>query len=530
MSGASAIARRAFADARVRTVSFGLLFAVSAYLQATAYREGYPTLADRLRFARSVGTNDAARLLYGEPHDLLSVGGYVSWRVGGTLAVFASIWGLLAAVRAMRAEEEAGRAELVLAGTVGRRRAFLAQLAAIGAGAAVLWLAAFAAFAAGELPLGGSAYLALAIVSVVPVFVGVGAVASQLAATKRLATGLSTAVLTIAFALRTIADTTSGGRDWLRWATPLGWAEELRPFADPQPIVLLLPVSTGALLLAAAAALAVRRDLGRGLLPSRDSAEPRVRLLGSPVAHAFRSERGGLTAWLVGIGALAFLFGVLSDAVTSDVISEDVQRQLEKLGAESVVTPSGYLGFTFVIFVLAVSLFCCMQLGAIRAEEAEQRLDTLLALPVGRRGWLAGRLLLTAAGAAALAVVAGVLAWAGAATQGVGLSLAEMVGAGANCLPVALLFLGLGAIALALAPRLGTGVAYGLVAVAFVWELFGALLEAPEWLLALSPFHDIGLVPAESFEAIAAAIMLTVAALAGIVAVWMFARRDLTTT
>ena len=77
---------------------------------------------------------------------------------------------------------------------------------------------------------------------------------------------------------------------------------------------------------------------------------------------------------------------------------------------------------------------------------------------------------------------------------------------------------------------LGTGVAYGLVAVAFVWELFGALLEAPGWLLALSPFHDIGLVPAEPFEAIAAAIMLTVAALAGIVAVWMFARRDLTTT
>jgi ABC-2 type transport system permease protein len=139
------------------------------------------------------------------------------------MAVFAALFGLLGAVRAMRAEEDAGRAELVLAGTVSRRKAFLSQLAAIGAGAAVLWLALFVAFLAGRLPVGGSAYLALAIVSVVPVFAGVGAIASQLAPNKRMATGLATGVLVIAFTLRTVAAQPSAGVDWLRWATPLGW-------------------------------------------------------------------------------------------------------------------------------------------------------------------------------------------------------------------------------------------------------------------------------------------------------------------
>lgn len=138
MAGTSAIARRALSDSRVRTISFALLFLLSALTQATAYREGYPTVADRLDFARSVGENDAARLLYGMPHDLLSVGGYVSWRVGGSLAILAAIWALLGAVRAMRAEEDSGRAELVLAGTISRRKAFVAQLAAIGAGATIL--------------------------------------------------------------------------------------------------------------------------------------------------------------------------------------------------------------------------------------------------------------------------------------------------------------------------------------------------------------------------------------------------------
>jgi ABC-2 type transport system permease protein len=528
VAGASAVARRAFADSRVRTISFALLFVLSSITQATAYREGYPTLADRLDFARSVGENDAARLLYGMPHDLLSVGGYVSWRVGGSLAVFAAIWGLLGAVRAMRAEEDAGRAELVLSGVVGRRTAFLAQLAAIGAGATVLWLSLFVSFVVGELPAGGSAYLALAIVSVLPVFAGVGAVASQLAPTKRMATGLAAGVLVIAFALRTVAAVSSAGLGWLRWASPLGWAEELRPFTDPQPLVLLLPAATATLLLVVAGALAVRRDIGSGLLPARDSARPRLLLLGSPAAQALRTELGALVAWLVGVGAFALLMGVVSAAATPDVISENVQRQLGKLGTESVVTPAGWLGFTFIFFILAVSLFCCMQIASLRGEEAEQRLETLLALPVGRGRWLLGRLLLAAAGAAAVALAAGALAWAGAAGQGADVSLPELLGAGANTLPPALLFLALGALAFAVAPRASTVVAYGLVGLAFVWELFGSLLEVPDALLALSPFHDVGLVPGEPFEAAAAAIMLALAAVAALAALAIFRRRDLT--
>ncbi len=310
--------------------------------------------------------------------------------------------------------------------------------------------------------------------------------------------------------------------------TPLGWVEELRPFADPQPLVLLLPAASAALLLAAAGALAARRDIGSGLLPAHDSAPPRLRLLRSPVAQAFRSERGGLIAWVLGVGAFALLMGTISTAATPDVISKNVQRQLDKLGAGSVVTPSGWLGFSFIFFILAVSLFCCMQIASIRGEEAEQRLETLLALPLGRGRWFAGRLLLAAAGAAALALAAGTLAWAGAVSQGGDVSLPELIGAGANTLPPAFLFLALGAFAFALLPRASAALAYGLVGLAFVWELFGALLDVPDWLLALSPFHEVGLVPGEPFEATAAAIMLALAASAALAAVAIFRQRDLT--
>jgi polyether ionophore transport system permease protein len=88
-------------------------------------------------------------------------------------------------------------------------------------------------------------------------------------------------------------------------------------------------------------------------------------------------------------------------------------------------------------------------------------------------------------------------------------------------------FLGAGALALALAPRVGTAIAYGLVGVAFLWDTVGALIGAPGWLLALSPFHDLGLVPAEPLKPVGAAAMLALAALTAAAAVRAFARRDL---
>jgi ABC-2 type transport system permease protein len=526
VSATRAIARRAFADSRTRNISFALLFAFVAYANVVGYRDTYPTLADRLGFAHAFGGNASIRLFYGRPYDLLTIEGYSAWRVGGLLSIFAAMWGVLAAVRALRAEEDTGRRELVLAGVVSRRDVYLAALAAIGAGAAGLWLAIFAGLVAARLPVGGSAYLALAVIAAVPVFVGVGALASQLAPTSRLALELSSAVLTVALLLRVIADTSSS-LEWLRWATPLGWAEELRPFTGTHAWVLLLPLAASALLLVGAGLIAVRRDVGNGLLQSSDSAAPRLRLLSSPTALALRGELGSFAGWLFGIGFFALIIGLISTSISSAGVPATLERQLQKLGGISLTKPSGYIGLTFLFFILAVSLFACSQIGAARREEADERLETLFALSVDRRCWLSGRLLLAAAGIAVLSLTAGVLAWVGAASQNADVPLLSMLEAGANCLPTALLFLGLGALAFALLPRAGAGIAYGIVAAAFVWQLFGGLLGAPHWLLDVSPFQHVGLLPAQPFRGTAAVVMLALAVLASISAVWAFRARDL---
>ncbi len=521
-----ALLARAFRDGRTRTIAFAYLFAIYAYIQPTGFRHAYPTLASRLAFARSFADNDALRLFYGYPYDPLAVGGYSAWRVGGTLAIAAAVFGVLAAVRALRSEEDAGRAELVLAGCLGRGTVYATALGAAGLAGALLWFAEFVGFAAGGLPLGGSAYLALADASVTAVFIGVGALASQLAPTRRTALELGSAVVGLCLLLRVVADT-SAGASWVRWLTPLGWAEQLRPFSGPQPLVLLLPLAACALLVALAARISARRDVGTGLLPTRDVAEPSLRLLSSPAAQALRGERGSLLVWLGGTGVFALVLGMVSASISSAGISAGIREQFAKLGTGSIATPTGYLAFVFIVFILAVSLLACAQIAAARREEAEQRLETLLAEPVGRGPWLLGRLLLAAGACAAVSLVAGLLAWAGAVSQGVHVSLPRMLEAGANCLPVALLFLGLAALAYALAPRVSAGLAYALVTVAFLWQLVGSLLGVPSWLVKLTPFAHVGFVPSQAFRAGDAAAMLAIGLAAGAAALWAFARRDL---
>ena len=139
---------------------------------------------------------------------------------------------MLAAVRALRARGGRGRAELVLAEPVSRPRPFAAACSRCLAGVLVLWAALLVGLLAGGLPAGGSAYLALATVAPALAFVGVGALASQLAPTRRVALELAGAVARCVALRPARRRRHASSLGWLRWVTPFGWSEELRPSRD----------------------------------------------------------------------------------------------------------------------------------------------------------------------------------------------------------------------------------------------------------------------------------------------------------
>jgi ABC-2 type transport system permease protein len=102
-----------------------------------------------------------------------------------------------------------------------------------------------------------------------------------------------------------------------------------------------------------------------------------------------------------------------------------------------------------------------------------------------------------------------------------------MVLGAASGLAVAVLFLGLGAVAYALVPRSATAIAYGLLITAFLWQLLGALLGAPTWLVDVSPFVQFGLAPPRAFRPGSAVVIALIGAAGAAPACGLFTRRDL---
>lgn len=107
------------------------------------------------------------------------------------LIIVGAVWGLLTGTRLLRGEEDAGRWELLLAGQTTRRRAAVQAITGLGAGLAVLWLltaaitVAVGRSAKVQIGTGPALYFAVTFVAAAAIFLAAGALASQLAASRR---------------------------------------------------------------------------------------------------------------------------------------------------------------------------------------------------------------------------------------------------------------------------------------------------------------------------------------------------------
>jgi ABC-2 type transport system permease protein len=191
-----------------------------------------------------------------------------------------------------------------------------------------------------------------------------------------------------------------------------------------------------------------------------------------------------------------------------------------------VTTAAGYLGLTFLFLIVVICLFTASQLSAAREEEALGSTEELFALPVTRIEWLGGRLGLAFGGTVALALTSAIGGWTGTLAGGAGLPVGELVLAGLNALPIAVFFLGIGTLAFALIPRETGMISFGFVALTFLLAMVGESLQAPTWVLDLSPFYHLGIVPGGSIKVIASAVLIGVGVVAGLAGMLAFARRD----
>ncbi len=528
----AAVARRTFRRLLVGAAVVGAVFALTTASSALSYVSTFPTQADRDQVAATTGGDAGLAVLLGPVAHVDTVGGYTFYKGYVFLTAIGAVWALLAGTRQLRGEEDGGRWQVVLAGSTTPARATAATAAGLlGAVGVVLVLSVAGTAAAGldhdvGFSLGGSVVMGLSLALVAAWFAALGALTSQLARSRRTANQLGLAVLAVAFALRMVADA-GPSTAWLRWWTPFGWSELMAPLTTDDLWPLVPAVVTTALLVVVAVRAAAARDVGDGLLASRDVHPPRTRWLGSAAGLAARLELGVLAWWAVGSLAAGAMLGVIAK-LTERSVPASLGDALSGFGVSGRFVDQ-YFGVSFLLVATLVALVPASQVGAAAEEELTGRLVHVLASPTRRTGWLASRLVLAAAGVVVAGLAAGFGAWAGARSHGVPLDLGPMLGAGLNVVPTALVALGIGALVLAVHPRWAGTVVYVVVGWSVVVDLAGSLVDGIGWLRHVSLFDAMALAPAEDPSAATVGITLAVAAVLCVAAVAWFDRRDLGT-
>jgi ABC-2 type transport system permease protein len=514
--------RQVYRGALVVTVLSGGMSALVAGTYAS-------TVGDSLDASSlaALAANPAIRTLFGEPHALDTAGGFTVWRTGTVVAVLVAMWGLLAATRVTRGEEDAGRWDLLLAGRQRVTRVVVRHVAVLVAAAFLMGAAVASALLAVGTDSTGALLHGLGIALTGCFFVGAGGLAGQVWPSRSAATGAAVALLVAGLLARMVGDGVAA-LSWLRWLTPFGLLGLSQPYAgDHWPPLIPLAVAAAAVVLAAPTAGA-RRDLRGGWLNPPVGRPPRLALLGSVPAFAVRRTLRPLAGWSLGIAAYCLLIGLIAESMIG-FLTENAQfaEAAAQAGFAELGSVEGYAGTLLTLLAVPIGVFAAVRIATLAADETERRLTQVYAQPVTRR-WVAGSDAATGAGAATvLAVVAATSLWLGTAVTGADLSLTAALAGGVNGLPIAALCVGAALLALGLTPRLVVSIGSLPAVGGFLWLVIADSVDAPAWIVDLSPFAHLAPVPAEPADWSGAAGMLTVAAGLTAVGLWAYRRRDL---
>ncbi|WP_141013220.1 ABC transporter permease [Nocardioides sambongensis] len=492
----------------------------------------YRTQDELDRAAASLESNAAFIAMLGPARALDTVGGQIFWQSSAFGAVVAGLMSMFLVGRHTRAEEESGRDELVRSGAVGRHAplvaaALLAGLAnvVLGATTTVLLLTIRDTGPLAGLPLAAADDVAtgVGLAACGWVFTGVALAAAQLTRSTRAMYGIAGIGIGAAYLLRAAGDL---GENALTWLSPIGWYQAMYPYSGLRWWPLGIMVVAGLVNLVIASLLFERRDVGSGLLADRAGPAGAGAGLRSSIGLAWRLQRGAVIGWTAALAFTGLAYGAMGDSV-EDLLGDSEFAVDAMAGGATSDLVDGFYSTAAVILALIGAGFAISSAIRPRAEESAQHLEALLATGLDRSRWLAGHVAVTVLGTVAVLTGGGLGMGAGyAVTTGDGAAVLRYTGPTLLQVAPVLVLSGLARLLYGLRPRLVTAAWAGL-AFAVVVLMFGEVLQFPEWLQDVSPFHHLPLVPAEDADPLPVLVVGLVAAGLSAAGQMAFRRRDI---
>lgn len=496
-------------------------------MSAAATLPLYPTVESRVAAAEALNSQASLVALYGRIYDPTSVGSLALVKMGGFGAVMVALLAILTVVRHTRAEEEAGRLELVRSANVGRNASLTAALLVAAGTDAVLAVVTALALVAAGLPVDGSIAFGLAWAGVGLAFVAITAVVVQLPRSARAATGIASAVLGVVYVLRAVGDAGwETGTGWVTWLSPIGWGQQFRPFAGNRWWVLLITLGFAATATTGAYLLARRRDLGAGLLADRPGPERAKPALRNPLALAWRLQRGTLVAWAVAFLLLGLIMGNMASGVGAFLNNPRAVTFMALLGGEKGLVDM-FLAVELAFVGLFAAAYGIQASSRLRSEETAGLAEPVLTTAASRARWAGSHTVIALAGTTLLMLLAGLAAGLGHGMQTGNMAEVGRVLAGALVqLPAVWVLTGIVVAGFGIAPRLASLGWAAFVVFMLLGEL-GPLLKVPQWVMDLSPFTHVPKLPGARVQPVPLLLMTAAAAVLVVAGLVAFRRRDL---
>ena len=485
LTGTAALVRLALRRDRFLLPAWILGFAAMAGVSASATVGLYPDEAQRVQAAELVNATSSLVALYGPIYDPTSIGALSLFKLTAFGAAIVALLMVFIVVRHTRAEEEAGRLELLGSVAMGRIAPLVAALIVAIGGSLVLGVTSAGALIAAGLDVEGSFAFGMGWAFTGIAFGALAGVCAQITTGARAARGLALIAIAVSYGLRAVGDVASGGPNWLSWLSPIGWMQQVRAYAGDRWWVLLLPTAMAAVCIPVAVVLRSRRDLDAGLLQDRPG--PAVGAIDGVFGLAWRLQRNVLFAWAVGFAVFGFLLGSIADSLTGLLDSPQAAEFLQRLGGAEALSDA-FLAAEVSIAGVIVAGYGIEAASRMRSEETSGHVEALLSTPVSRVRWAVSHMMIALLGVAAVMSVTGVSVGVGAwvATGDAG-QVTSMVVAALARVPAAWVMTTVVMFVFGWWPR-AVGAIWGLFAFAVVVGEFGPLWEAPQWLMNLSPF------------------------------------------
>ncbi|MBR7828786.1 hypothetical protein KDK95_20930 [Actinospica sp. MGRD01-02] len=459
------------------------------------YPYAFPTQADRRQLAATLGANPALSLIFGPARDLSTAEGFNTWRALALGGFITALMAIFAVIRATRAQEDSGQAELLASGVLGRSARLVVAVAMASLASIVLGVVAAVATGLSGSNWPDACLLAATFTVTGLMFAAVAAVAAQIGSDARTASTIAVATLGTLFLLRGYIDTMNLPA-WVAWTTPLGWMEQTRPATENRWWPLLPGLAVALLLSVVAARLQGRRDFGQGTIAPRPGpARGKVR---STTALAWRLNRAPVISWTVAFALLGSVFGNLATSVTSLLAGNPAAANVLAGGA----TAPGALVGSFLVTILSLTGIIAAVGGVqsmlkVRAEEMDDRVEPVLATAVRRPSYFGSNILIALAGPTLGLLVAGLVIAVMAGTADIGVSFGDVLLQAVATAPAVWTVTAVSVAVVGARPQVKIAAWIGVIA-AFALTLLGPTFKLPDWALGISPFWHVPHVTAAS--------------------------------